>query len=287
MTVEFNQVNYVYQQGTPYEYHALRDITTQFDDGKYYAVIGQTGSGKSTLIQHFNGLLKPTTGTMVFNDIVIQQKTKDKLLRDIRKKVGIVFQFPESQLFEDSVDKEIEFGPKNFGMDIEKVKKRAFQLLLEFGFPREIMTLSPFQMSGGQMRKIALTSILAMDPDIIILDEPTAGLDPQSKKQIMRKIKELQQQHNKTIILITHEMNDVAKYADEVKLMHNGELTDDLTPRELFADSDAVNKYQLDVPEVVKLQRDVEEKYHFKFDKVALTEEEFVEMYKEWRSNER
>lgn len=287
MTVEFNQVNYVYQQGTPYEYHALRDITTQFDDGKYYAVIGQTGSGKSTLIQHFNGLLKPTTGKMVFNDIVIQEKTKDKLLRDIRKKVGIVFQFPESQLFEDSVDKEIEFGPKNFGMDIEKVKKRAFQLLLEFGFPREIMTLSPFQMSGGQMRKIALTSILAMDPDIIILDEPTAGLDPQSKKQIMRKIKELQQQHNKTIILITHEMNDVAKYADEVKLMHNGELTDDLTPRELFADSGAVNKYQLDVPEVVKLQRDVEEKYHFKFDKVALTEEEFVEMYKEWRSNER
>lgn len=287
MTVEFNQVNYVYQQGTPYEYHALRDITTQFDDGKYYAVIGQTGSGKSTLIQHFNGLLKPTTGKMVFNDIVIQEKTKDKLLRDIRKRVGIVFQFPESQLFEDSVDKEIEFGPKNFGMDIEKVKKRAFQLLLEFGFPREIMTLSPFQMSGGQMRKIALTSILAMDPDIIILDEPTAGLDPQSKKQIMSKIKELQQQHNKTIILITHEMNDVAKYADEIKLMHNGELTDALTPRELFADSDIVNKYQLDVPEVVKLQRDVEEKYHFKFDKVALTEEEFVEMYKEWRSNER
>lgn len=287
MTVEFNQVNYVYQQGTPYEYHALRDITTQFDDGKYYAVIGHTGSGKSTLIQHFNGLLKPTVGKMIFNDVVIQHKTKDKLLRDIRKKVGIVFQFPESQLFEDSVDKEIEFGPKNFGMDIEKVKKRAFQMLLEFGFPREIMTLSPFQMSGGQMRKIALTSILAMDPDIIILDEPTAGLDPQSKKQIMSKIKELQQQYNKTIILITHEMDDVAKYADEIKLMQNGKLTDDLTPRELFANSEYINKYQLDVPEVVKLQRDIEAKYHFKFDKIALTEEEFVDMYKEWRSNER
>lgn len=287
MTIEFNQVNYVYQQGTPYEYHALRDITTQFDDAKYYAVIGQTGSGKSTLIQHFNGLLKPTVGKMIFNDVVIQHKTKDKLLRDIRKKVGIVFQFPESQLFEDSVDKEIEFGPKNFGMDIEKVKKRAFQMLLEFGFPREIMTLSPFQMSGGQMRKIALTSILAMDPDIIILDEPTAGLDPQSKKQIMSKIKELQQQYNKTIILITHEMDDVAKYADEIKLMQNGKLTDDLTPRELFANSEYINKYQLDVPEVVKLQHDIEAKYHFKFDKIALTEEEFVDMYKEWRSNER
>lgn len=283
MTVEFNQVNYVYQQGTPYEYHALRDITAQFDDGKYYAVIGQTGSGKSTLIQHFNGLLKPTSGKMIFNEIVIQHKTKDKLLRDIRKKVGIVFQFPESQLFEDSVEKEIEFGPKNFGMDIEKVKKRAFQLLLEFGFPREIMTLSPFQMSGGQMRKIALTSILAMDPDIIILDEPTAGLDPQSKKQIMSKIKELQQQNNKTIILITHEMNDVAKYTDEIKLMHNGELIDDLTPRDLFANSEYVHKYQLDIPEVVKLQRDIEAKYHFKFDKIALTEEEFVDMYKEWQ----
>lgn len=283
MTVEFNQVNYIYQQGTPYEYHALKDITTQFQEGKYYAIVGQTGSGKSTLIQHFNGLLKPTTGKMIFNDLTIQYKTKDKLLRNIRKNVGIVFQFPESQLFEDSVEKEIEFGPKNFGMDIESVKNRAFQLLLAFRFPREVMSLSPFQMSGGQMRKVALTSILAMDPDIIILDEPTAGLDPQSKKQIMSKIKELQQQENKTIILITHEMNDVAKYADEVKLMHNGQVIDSLTPRTLFADSDYVNKYQLDVPEVVKLQRDIEKKYDHKFDKIALTEEEFVEMYKEWR----
>lgn len=287
MTVHFNQVSYVYQNSTPFEYLALEDIVTSFEQGKYYAVIGQTGSGKSTLIQHFNGLLKPTSGALEVDDITITHKTKDKFLKQVRKRVGVVFQFPESQLFEDSVEREILFGPQNFNMPLNEVKERAFRLLLEFGFNRDILQQSPFQMSGGQMRKIAITSILAMDPDIVILDEPTAGLDPKSRKQIMELIKKLQVEQQKTIILVTHEMNDVAKYVDEVKIMSNGKLIDSCTPRKLFSDTNYVNQMHLDVPNIVKLQRDIEDKHQYYFNKIALTEAEFIEMYKEWQQHER
>ncbi|ERH36201.1 cobalt ABC transporter ATP-binding protein [Staphylococcus equorum UMC-CNS-924] len=287
MTVHFNQVSYVYQNGTPFEYLALEDIVTSFEQGKYYAVIGQTGSGKSTLIQHFNGLLKPTSGALEVDDITITHKTKDKFLKQVRKRLGVVFQFPESQLFEDSVEREILFGPQNFNMPLNEVKERAFRLLLEFGFNRDILQQSPFQMSGGQMRKIAITSILAMDPDIVILDEPTAGLDPKSRKQIMELIKKLQVEQQKTIIIVTHEMNDVAKYVDEVKIMSNGKLIDSCTPRKLFSDTNYVNQMHLDVPNIVKLQRDIEDKHQYYFNKIALTEAEFIEMYKEWQQHER
>lgn len=287
MTVKFSQVSYVYQKGTPFEHVALRDIETTFQQGKYYAVIGQTGSGKSTLIQHFNGLLKPSTGKLQIDDITITHKTKDKVLKQIRKRTGVVFQFPESQLFEDSVEREILFGPKNFNMPIDEVKARAYKLLIDFGFSRDILQQSPFQMSGGQMRKIAITSILAMDPDIVILDEPTAGLDPKSRDQIMKMIKKLQVEQNKTIILVTHEMNDVAKYVDEIKIMKQGQLVEECSPRKLFSDTNYVNQLHLDVPDVVKLQRDIEDKYQYYFNKIALTEDEFIDMYKEWQEDER
>lgn len=287
MTVKFSQVSYVYQKGTPFEHVALRDIETTFQQGKYYAVIGQTGSGKSTLIQHFNGLLKPSTGKLQIDDITITHKTKDKVFKQIRKRIGVVFQFPESQLFEDSVEREILFGPKNFNMPIDEVKARAYKLLIDFGFSRDILQQSPFQMSGGQMRKIAITSILAMDPDIVILDEPTAGLDPKSRDQIMKMIKKLQVEQNKTIILVTHEMNDVAKYVDEIKIMKQGQLVEECSPRKLFSDTNYVNQLHLDVPDVVKLQRDIEDKYQYYFNKIALTEDEFIDMYKEWQEDER
>lgn len=287
MTVKFSQVSYVYQKGTPFEHVALRDIETTFQQGKYYAVIGQTGSGKSTLIQHFNGLLKPSTGKLQIDDITITHKTKDKVLKQIRRRIGVVFQFPESQLFEDSVEREILFGPKNFNMPIDEVKARAYKLLIDFGFSRDILQQSPFQMSGGQMRKIAITSILAMDPDIVILDEPTAGLDPKSRDQIMKMIKKLQVEQNKTIILVTHEMNDVAKYVDEIKIMKQGQLVEECSPRKLFSDTNYVNQLHLDVPDVVKLQRDIEDKYQYYFNKIALTEDEFIDMYKEWQEDER
>ncbi|PTJ24532.1 energy-coupling factor transporter ATPase [Staphylococcus simulans] len=286
MSIKFNDVTYVYQKGTPFEYEALHQINTEFEPGHYYAIIGQTGSGKSTLIQHFNGLLKPSYGTVALDDLVLKAKTKDKAIRPMRQRVGLVFQFPESQLFEDSVEREILFGPKNFNMNLDKVKDYAYRLLMKLGFDRDVMNKSPFQMSGGQMRKIAIVSILAMDPDIIVLDEPTAGLDPHSRKQVMNLLKQLQQE-GKTIVLVTHDMNDVAQYADRIKVLQQGTLVYEGTPRALFSDSERINDYSLDLPDIVQLQRDYEHKHQTKLSDTALTDEEFIELYREWQLNEK
>lgn len=286
MSIKFNDVTYVYQKGTPFEYEALHQINTEFEPGHYYAIIGQTGSGKSTLIQHFNGLLKPSYGTVALDDLVLKAKTKDKAIRPMRQRVGLVFQFPESQLFEDSVEREILFGPKNFNMNLDKVKDYAYRLLMKLGFDRDVMNKSPFQMSGGQMRKIAIVSILAMDPDIIVLDEPTAGLDPHSRKQVMNLLKQLQQE-GKTIVLVTHDMNDVAQYADRIKVLQQGTLVYEGTPRALFSDSERINDYSLDLPDIVQLQRDFEHKHQTKLSDTALTDEEFIELYREWQRNEK
>lgn len=286
MSIKFNDVTYVYQKGTPFEYEALHQINTEFEPGHYYAVIGQTGSGKSTLIQHFNGLLKPSYGAVALDDLVLKAKTKDKAIRPMRQRVGLVFQFPESQLFEDSVEREILFGPKNFNMNLEKVKDYAYRLLMKLGFDRDVMSKSPFQMSGGQMRKIAIVSILAMDPDIIVLDEPTAGLDPHSRKQVMDLLKQLQQE-GKTIVLVTHDMNDVAQYADRIKVLQQGTLVYEGTPRELFSNPQRINDYSLDLPDIVQLQRDFEHKHQTKLSDTALTDEEFIELYREWQRNEK
>lgn len=286
MSIKFNDVTYVYQKGTPFEYEALHQINTEFEPGHYYAIIGQTGSGKSTLIQHFNGLLKPSYGTVALDDLILKAKTKDKAIRPMRQRVGLVFQFPESQLFEDSVEREILFGPKNFNMNLDKVKDYAYRLLMKLGFDRDVMNKSPFQMSGGQMRKIAIVSILAMDPDIIVLDEPTAGLDPHSRKQVMGLLKQLQQE-GKTIVLVTHDMNDVAQYADRIKVLQQGTLVYEETPRALFSDSERINDYSLDLPDIVQLQRDFEHKHQTKLSDTALTDEEFIELYREWQRNEK
>lgn len=279
-----NKVSYTYQLGTPYEYTAIKNISVEFEKGHYYTIVGQTGSGKSTLIQHINALLKPTSGDINFNGIYINHKSKDKVLRPIRQNVGMVFQFPESQLFEDTVEKEIEFGPKNFNMNIQQVKEKAFDMLLDLGFSRNVMSLSPFQMSGGQMRKIALVSILAMDPDIIVVDEPTAGLDPKSRHQVMSLLKKLQNEQNKIIILVTHDMNDVARYADEVIVMQKGEIKVKTSPRKLFSEPDNLKKWNITMPDVVRLQQDFETKYQTKLSSTALTEEEFVDLYREWQN---
>lgn len=286
MSIKFNDVTYVYQKGTPFEYEALHQINTEFEPGHYYAIIGQTGSGKSTLIQHFNGLLKPSYGTVALDDLILKAKTKDKAIRPMRQRVGLVFQFPESQLFEDSVEREILFGLKNFNMNLDKVKDYAYRLLMKLGFDRDVMNKSPFQMSGGQMRKIAIVSILAMDPDIIVLDEPTAGLDPHSRKQVMGLLKQLQQE-GKTIVLVTHDMNDVAQYADRIKVLQKGTLVYEGTPRALFSDSERINDYSLDLPDIVQLQRDFEHKHQTKLSDTALTDEEFIELYREWQRNEK
>lgn len=284
MNIKFNDVSYTYQPGTPFEHQAIQHIDTQFEQGKYYAIVGQTGSGKSTLIQHINALLKPTKGNIEIEDLQIKRKTKDRYIRPVRKKVGMVFQFPEAQLFEDTVEREMLFGPKNFAMDLDEAKQYAFDLLLQLGFDRDIMSQSPFQMSGGQMRKIAIVSILAMRPDIIIVDEPTAGLDPQSRHQIMSLLKTLQQDENKTIILISHDMNDVARFADEVIVMKNGTIVESQPPKVLFRNHKCFEEWHMTLPDVVKLQNDIEAKYNVQWPDLALTEEEFVALYKEWRN---
>ncbi|MBI5974677.1 energy-coupling factor transporter ATPase [Staphylococcus canis] len=287
--IKFETVSYVYQQKTPYEYLALNHITTSFEQGRYYAIIGKTGSGKSTLIQHLNGLLKPSKGQMVFYDTVVHHKTKDKALKAIRKSVGMVFQFPESQLFEETVEKEVLFGPKNYGQDLKRARTKAVEMLERLGFDAEkTMKQSPFMLSGGQMRKIALVAILAMEPDILVLDEPTAGLDPKSKHQLMQLFKKLQTEEGKTIILVTHDMNDVAAYADYVKVMQKGMIKCEMTPEALFCQTDYVRAMHLDIPDIVMLQQDVEKRLGIHFDHLAMTEDDFVQMYQEWsESHER
>lgn len=282
--ITFEDVSFTYQQHTPYEYQALNLVTTQFEQGRYYAIIGKTGSGKSTLIQHFNGLLKPSRGKLQVLDVPITRKTKDKTLQKVRKRVGMVFQFPESQLFEQTVEHEILFGPKNYGLDLNKSREQAIQLLDQLGFDAEkIMKQSPFMLSGGQMRKIALVAILAMDPDILVLDEPTAGLDPKSKRQVMQLFKDIQMKQGKTIILVTHDMNDVAAYADEVKVMAKGRVISSQTPETLFCDTEYVQSLHLDLPDIVQLQRDVESRLNMRFERLAMTEVEFVKMFEVWR----
>ncbi|MDU1613512.1 MAG: ATP-binding cassette domain-containing protein [Staphylococcus epidermidis] len=234
MSIQFNQVSYIYQQGTPYEFEAIKNVSLTLEQGKYYAIIGQTGSGKSTLIQHLNALLKPTTGSVNINGLEVTNKTKDKHLRHIRN----------------------------------------------------VMSSSPFQMSGGQMRKIAIVSILAMDPQVIILDEPTAGLDPNSKHQVMSLIKKIQIEENKTIILVSHDMDDVARYSDEVVVMNKGTIVEKSNPRNLFNQKTQLLKWHIELPKVVKLQKDIEKKYNMLFPKLATNEEEFVKLYKEWHHEE-
>lgn len=284
--IQFEEVSYIYQQKTPYEYQALNSVTTEFKPGYYYAIVGKTGSGKSTLIQHMNGLLKPTKGLMKFYDITISHKTKDKVIRPIRKQVGMVFQFPESQLFEETVEKEILFGPKNYNQDLTVARDKAIKLLTQLGFDaEEVMQQSPFLLSGGQMRKVALVAILAMNPDILILDEPTAGLDPKSKRQLMTLFKQLQEEEHKTIILVTHDMNDVAEYAQYIKVMQKGMIECEMTPTDFFNDPERVRALHLDLPDVVTLQKDIEHRLNTTFKRLALTEDDFVSLYEEWSAH--
>ncbi|MDT0700507.1 energy-coupling factor transporter ATPase [Staphylococcus chromogenes] len=281
--IQFNDVSYTYQKHTPYAYQALNLVTTTFEEGRYYAIIGKTGSGKSTLIQHLNGLLKPSRGTLQVFDMHVNRKTKDRELKAIRRCIGMVFQFPEAQLFEETVEKEILFGPKNFKMDTANALEKAKKYLEMMGIePEKLLQKSPFLLSGGQMRKVAITSILACDPDVLILDEPTAGLDPISKQQVMTLIQHLNQQEGKTIILVSHEMNDVARYAEEVKVMKKGHIVGTYTPEVFFQQEELVKSLHLDLPDTLRLQRDLEQRSNMPFDGVALTEESFIELYEKW-----
>lgn len=276
MDIQLQQVDFAYSKGTPFEKYALHDVNLTIESGSYQAIIGHTGSGKSTILQHFNGLLKPTSGKVKIGDRFIEADKKAKDLKPIRQKVGIVFQFPEHQLFEETVLKDIMFGPMNFGVSEEEAKKRARELISLVGLDESVLEKSPFDLSGGQMRRVAIAGVLAMEPEVIVLDEPTAGLDPRGQKEIMDLFYTLHQKRGLTTILVTHSMEDAARYADKIAIMHEGHCVLTGTPRELFADVDTLAKYRLEPPRIVRFQQKIEKMLKHQLSKVCLTEEELA-----------
>lgn len=246
-----DHVNYVYSAGTAYERHALQDINLVLQKGEFIGLIGHTGSGKSTLVQHLNGLIAPTSGHIYYqgNDIGAADYNK----KELRSKVGLVFQYPEHQLFETTVVRDVAFGPKNMGLPQLEVDMRTFAALKEVGISETLYDASPFELSGGQKRRVAIAGVLAMQPDILILDEPTAGLDPRGRDEILDRIAQIHSEGNRTIILVSHSMEDVARYASRLIVMNGGRIFGDGTPKEIFDAYEELEGIGLAAPQVTYL----------------------------------
>ncbi len=247
MSITFKEVEHTYSADTPFAYHALKGVNLNIKKGSMTALIGHTGSGKSTLIQHINALLLPTSGQVQIEDILITATNKPSSLKPLRKKAGLVFQFPEYQLFEETILKDIIFGPKNFGISEEEAIKIAKDIIQLVGLDESYLERSPFDLSGGQKRRIAIAGILAMNPDILILDEPTAGLDPQGAKEMLQLFKKVNQE-GKTVILVSHDMNQVLEYCDDVVVMNHGHVEKHVTVNELFKETDYLTSLSIDLP---------------------------------------
>lgn len=279
MDIVFENVEHLYNPKTPFERKALYDLNISIPSGTFQAVIGHTGSGKSTLIQHINGLLRPTSGKIHIGDRMITAE-KQKDLKSLRKKVGIVFQYPEHQLFEETVEKDICFGPMNFGVSEEEAKKKAREILQLVGLPETVLGKSPFDLSGGQMRRVAIAGVLAMEPEVLILDEPIAGLDPKGRKEIMDMFKMMHKEANLTTILVTHSMEDAAFYADHILVMDKGTVYMEGTPSEIFQHPEKLNKVGLDIPESVQFMRTLSETLHKPLPNLFTVEEVADEIFK-------
>ncbi len=284
MDINFKNVSFVYGEKTPFEKLALDNIDLTIKKGEFVGIIGHTGSGKSTLIQHFNGILKPTSGDVFIGDM----NTKDKELAKsgLRYKIGLVFQYPEYQLFEETIEKDIAFGPRNIGLSEEEVTERVKEAMEIVGLDYETKKdKSPFEISGGQKRRVAIAGILAMKPDILILDEPTAGLDPKGRDELFFQIKNLYEKNNITIVLISHSMEDVAKLVNRIIIMKDGHIHSDKKTKEAFSDVDDLKKVGLNVPQITELM-DVLRKNGHNFSKNILTvDEAFSEIKRELRNN--
>ena len=275
MGIILDNVSYTYQEGTPFASAALSDVSLTIEDGSYTAIIGHTGSGKSTILQLLNGLLVPTEGSVRVFDTLITPTSVNKQIRQIRKQVGLVFQFAENQIFEETVLKDVAFGPQNFGVSVEEAEAIAREKLALVGIDESLFERSPFELSGGQMRRVAIAGILAMEPKILVLDEPTAGLDPIGRKELMTLFKKLHQD-GIAIVLVTHLMDDVAEFADQVYVMEKGKLVKSGKPSLVFQNVEFMEKIQLGVPKITRFAQRLVDR-GVSFEQLPITIEEFKE----------
>lgn len=259
MSIVIEHLNYVYMQGGPYETKALNDVSLTINDGEFIGLIGHTGSGKSTLVQHLNGLIMPSSGRVLVDGLDLADKNTDR--RAIRRRVGLVFQYPENQLFEETVAKDIAFGPKNLGLDEAEIDRRVRTAMRRVALDYDqIAERSVFELSGGQMRRVAIAGVLAMEPQTLVLDEPCAGLDPRGREEILGLISDLHRESGATIVMVSHSMDDVAALAERVIVMNHGSVVMDGTPREVFAKGEELRAIGLDVPQAVELAQKLREK---------------------------
>lgn len=270
MAIIVDKLNYNYNDGGKTT-QVLKDISVVIPDGQFLGIIGHTGSGKSTFVQHLNGLLKAGSGTVYYNGEDISDKDYD--LKKLRSKVGLVFQYPEHQLFEVDVFKDVCFGPRNLGLEEKKVQLRAFAALKQVGVPEELFYASPFELSGGQKRRVAIAGVLAMEPEVLILDEPTAGLDPKGRDELLEQLAKLQKEREITIILVSHSMEDMANYAERILVMDQGSIVLDGTPKEVFAHDKELEEMGLASPQVTYIMKELKKRGFSVEEKVTTIEE--------------
>jgi energy-coupling factor transport system ATP-binding protein len=276
--IDLKHVSYVYQSGTPFESAALNDVNLHIDKNTFTGLIGHTGSGKSTLIQHLNALLKPTSGQIWIDGVEITAPNVN--LREVRKKVGLVFQYPEHQLFEETVYKDIAFGPKNLGLTEAEIKERVYEAIEIVGIDESQLERSPFDISGGQKRRVAIAGVLAMKPSVLVLDEPTAGLDPAGRDEILNQIRGLHQRFDMTVILVSHSMEDVARIADNIIVMNHGKVAFYDTVNEVFSHAEELREIGLNIPQVTEIMRGLKKKGYPVDSRIHTVEEAKAEILK-------
>ena len=251
MSIRAEHLNHIYGEGTAFEQYALKDVSFEIEDGQFIGLIGHTGSGKSTLIQHLNGLLQPTSGRILLEGKDIWEDPKK--IRDVRFKVGLVFQYPEYQLFEETVYKDIAFGPKNMGLDAEEIDRRVRDAAAFVGLHETLLDKSPFELSGGQKRRVAIAGVIAMEPKVLVLDEPTAGLDPQGRDAILAQIQAYHRAKGAAVVLVSHSMEEIARNVDRIVVLSDGKVYMEGTPKQVFARAHELEQVGLDVPQVTKV----------------------------------
>ncbi len=284
MSIEARHLGHVYSPGTPFSFQALDDASVKIPEGKMTAIIGQTGSGKSTFVQHLNGLLVPTAGELEILGRKILPGMKIRDLKELRRQVGLVFQFPEYQLFEETIAKDIAFGPKNFGVPEEDALEQVKRILPVVGLDETYLDRSPFDLSGGQKRRVAIAGILVLDPEVLVLDEPAAGLDPQGSREMMELFSDLNRKEGKTVLLVTHDMEHVLKYCDHVIVMDQGKVAREADVQEFFSHPEWLEAIGIDPPGIVRLQLKLKEK-GMDLGDIRLRDADLIQTIRDWKEN--